>query len=227
MEFTLEDTLEVLKDTQAERQREIDDLMNIILNNNPVALNNASNPEDVRKKQQNFYRSLLYHVSREEDNDLPIVRTPDMHIQVLSELEEEVEASQKLLDYMKAELSEINEDISCLESKQQGLEKMKEAYAVTAETKAGTTYMKEQVITHRMFKEVKSDLSAVVDVIFPKNPEFKYFLADLVLSYSKGGNELYVDVTPDVLYFVNFLIGANIAVYHRNDKNKVRLTEPL
>lgn len=112
MEFTLEDTLEILKDTQAERQKEIDDLMNLILNNNPVALNNASNPEDVRKKQHDLYRSLLKHVQREEDNDFPIVRTPDMHVQVLSELEEEVEASQKLLDYMKAELSEINEDIS-------------------------------------------------------------------------------------------------------------------
>lgn len=45
-----------------------------------------------------------------------------------------------------------------LESKQQGLEKMKESYVNTAEMKAGTNYSKERAITHRMFKEVKSDL---------------------------------------------------------------------
>lgn len=43
----------------------------------------------------------------------------------------------------------------------------------------------------------------------------------------KGGDDVYVDVTPDVSDYVNFLIEANIVQYHRNDKTKIRMTELL
>ena len=96
---------------------------------------------------------------------------------------------------------------------------------------------------------------AVVEELFPENKNFKNFLAvsvkyctscstkissiseriyklsvnfqELISSYSKGGNDLYVDVTPETLDFVNFLIEADIAVYHRNDKTKVKLMDML
>ena len=32
--------------------------------------------------------------------------------------------------------------------------------------------------------------------------------------YVKGGDDVYVNVTPDVLDYVNFLIEANIVQYH-------------
>lgn len=50
---------------------------------------------------------------------------------------------------------------------------------------------------------------------------------ELTTSYTKGGNDLYVDVTPETLDFVNFLLEADIIMYHRNDKTKVRLMDML
>lgn len=43
----------------------------------------------------------------------------------------------------------------------------------------------------------------------------------------KGGDDVYVSITPDVSYYVNFLIENNIAQYHRNNKTKIRMTELL
>ena len=108
-----------------------------------------------------------------------------------------------------------------------GLEKMKEAYAGAAELVASTTYTKEYSIAKQMFHDVKEDLFIVVDMIFTENQEFKDFLHELTSAYTRGGNELYLDVTPDVCEFVNFLIEADIAVLHRNDKTKVRLMDML
>lgn len=50
---------------------------------------------------------------------------------------------------------------------------------------------------------------------------------ELTTSYTRGGNDLYVDVTPETLDFVNFLLEADIIMYHRNDKTKVRLMDML
>lgn len=41
----------------------------------------------------------------------------------------------------------------------------------------------------------------------------------------KGGNEVYIDVDPAAVDCVHFLIDADVAVYHRNDKNKIRLVD--
>lgn len=41
----------------------------------------------------------------------------------------------------------------------------------------------------------------------------------------KGGDEVYVDVPPELADCVNFLIEADIAVYHRNDKTIIRLMD--
>lgn len=49
----------------------------------------------------------------------------------------------------------------------------------------------------------------------------------LTSAYMKGGDEVYVNVTPNVLDCVNFLLEADIIQYHRNDKTKVRMIELL
>lgn len=41
----------------------------------------------------------------------------------------------------------------------------------------------------------------------------------------KGGDDVYVNITPEVLDCVNFLLETDIVQYHRNDKTKVRMTE--
>lgn len=43
----------------------------------------------------------------------------------------------------------------------------------------------------------------------------------------KGGDDTYIDVIPDVSYYVNFLIENDIIQYHRNNKTKIRMTELL
>lgn len=43
----------------------------------------------------------------------------------------------------------------------------------------------------------------------------------------KGGDNVYIDVTPDILEFVYYLLEANIVQYHRNDRTKIRMSEML
>lgn len=225
MEFTLEDALETLKDTRAERQKQLDDLNDLLSNNEPVSLVQTTGLENIKNKQHQLYHHLLQDVSLEEPKDYAIPMTRDIHVEVLANLETGVQNAQKLLDQMKAHLSDIKDDISYLENKKLGLEKMKEAYLGAAKMKAKTTYDKENVIAKRIFKSVKKDLHSLVEFLFPQDVELKNYLGDLVTGYVKGGDDVYVDVTPDVLDFVNFLIEADIAVHHRNDKSKVKLTD--
>ncbi|XP_012135859.1 uncharacterized protein LOC100883389 isoform X2 [Megachile rotundata] len=220
MEFTLEDALENLKDTRAERQKQLDDLKDLLSNNEAVSLVHTTGLEDIKNKQHQLYNHLLHHVSLEEPKDYAIPKTRDIHVEVLANLEAGVQDAQKLLDKMKAHLSEIEDDISYLENKKLGLEKMKDAYLGAAKMKAKTTYDKENVTAKRIFKS-----HSLIEFLFPKEPELKNYLGDLVLGYVKGGDDVYVDVTSEVLDFVNFLIEADIATYHRNDKSKVKLTD--
>lgn len=112
MEYTLEDAFESLKDTLTERQKEVENLCDIIMNNKPIALNKTCTSEDVRKKQYKLSKSLLNKVLQEIPKDFPIPHTSDLHIEILTELENEVLNAQQLLDKMKTQLSNINEDIS-------------------------------------------------------------------------------------------------------------------
>ncbi|XP_068985680.1 uncharacterized protein [Bombus flavifrons] len=228
MEYTLQDAFEALKETQVERQKEIEDTMNVISNNyEQVALNKTCNPEDVRKKQHKLCNGLFSKIILEEPKDYPIPKTSDLHVEVLTELEKEVQNAHQLFEKMKTQLSDIKNDISYLQNKRMGLEKMKEAYLGANELTANTTYNTEHVIAKRMFRTVKRDLHAVVEKLFPENQNFKEFLGELTTSYTRGGNDLYVDVTPETLDFVNFLLEADIIMYHRNDKTKVRLMDML
>ena len=223
----MEDAFEELQDRQRERQQEVEDLAAVILNSGPVALSRSATVEEIQSKQQKMCHCLLKQVLKEEPRDYPVPKTSDLLVEALRELEEEVRNAQRLFEKTKAHLEDINEDIAYLEKKKIGLEKMKEACTGAAELVAKTTYTEEHLIAKRMFKDVKEDLFTVVNAIFPENQEFADFFALLTSAYRRGGNDLYVDITPDVFDFVNFLVEADIAVFHRNDKSKVRLMDMM
>ncbi|XP_012342651.1 uncharacterized protein LOC100869070 isoform X2 [Apis florea] len=222
MEYTLEDAFESLKDTLTERQKEMENLCDMIMNNKPIALDKTCTSEDVRKKQHKLCKSLLNKVLQEIPKDYPIPHTSDLHIEILTELENEVLNAQQLLDKMKMQLSNINEDISYLEKKKMGSEKMREAFLSAEQLTDTTTYNKEHVITKRMFKN-----HMLVEMLFPENQHFKDCLGNLTSAYTKGGDEMYISITPETLVFMNFLLEAGIIMYHRNDKTKVRLMDML
>ncbi|KMQ87550.1 hypothetical protein RF55_13132 [Lasius niger] len=227
MEYTLEDALETLKDKKIEQGKSIEDLINKISNNEVFSLKSSSSLEDIKMKQEKLCQSLLKEIQQVEPEDYPIPRTSDLRVEVMTEMEREISDMQELHNSLKQKLSDIQEDIAYLKNKKDGLDKMQEAYFDMAETFANKTYEKELILTKRIFKEVKNDLYTVVDTIFPDNEGFKELLAALTSAYMKGGDDVYVDVTPDVSDYINFLIEANIVQYHRNDKTKIRMTELL
>ncbi|XP_076757045.1 uncharacterized protein LOC143427073 [Xylocopa sonorina] len=227
MEYTLEDAYETLQAVLKDREEEMENLTISIANNGPVAFNKSCDSQQFRKKRQKFCDNLTDRIRLDELKDYPVPGTSDLHVQVLTELEEEVENVQQLFDKLNAVLLDVKNNISYLRNKQKGLEKMKEAYLNTAEMVANTTYEKELVVTKRIFRGIKTDLHMVVDKLFPDNQNFKTFLGELTLAYTKGGDDTYVDVSPQDLLFVNFLVEAGIVAYHRNDKTKVRLMDML
>ncbi|KAM0728876.1 hypothetical protein ACS0PU_004230 [Formica fusca] len=222
MEYTLEDAFETLKDKKIEQEKKIEDLINKISNNEVFTLKQSSSLEDVKMKQKRLCQSLLKEIQQVEPEDYPILRTSDLRVEVMTEMEEEIRNMQELLNSLKQKLSGIQEDIIYLKSKKDGLEKMREAYLDMEETFANETYEKEFVVTKRIFQQY-----TVVDTIFSDNDGFKELLAALTSAYMKGGDDIYVNVTPDISFYVNFLIENDIVQYHRNDKTKIRMTELL
>ncbi|XP_072762062.1 uncharacterized protein [Anoplolepis gracilipes] len=227
MEYTLEDAFEMLKDKKIEQEKNIEDLINKISNNEIFTLKPSSSLEDVKIKQERLCQSLLKDIQQIKPEDYPILRTSDLRIEVMTEMEEEIRDMQELLNNLKQKLSDIQEDITYLKNKKDGLKKMQEIYLDMAETFANETYEKELVVTKRIFQQVKNDLYIVVNTIFSGNEAFKELLAALTSAYMKGGDDIYINVTPDVSYYVNFLIENDIVQYHRNDKTRIRMTELL
>ncbi|TGZ47741.1 uncharacterized protein [Temnothorax longispinosus] len=227
MEYTLEDAFETLKDKKAEVEKNIEDLISQISNNKIFALKPSSSLEDVRIKQDRLHKSLRKEVEMVEPEDYPILRTSDLRVQVMTEMEAEIRDMQELLNSLQRKLSEIQEDIVYLRDKKNGLGKMREAYLDITETFANKTYEEEHILTKRIFQQVKNDLYTVVDTIIPNNNGFKELLAALTSAYMKGGDDIYVDVTPNVVNYINFLLEADIIQYHRNDRTKIRMTELL
>ncbi|XP_031836060.1 uncharacterized protein LOC116428510 isoform X2 [Nomia melanderi] len=207
-EYTLEDAFEALKDTRMERMQEIEALVNKMSEMSPTSLTENIDIEEIKTKQYRMCTSLLEEVSQEEPRDYPIPGTSDLHVNVMKYLAEEVNNCKQLYESLKERLSTIQEDISYLENKKMGLEKMKQAYLDHTELTANTTFNVEQTISKRIFRDVKEDL-------------------ELTRAYKKGGDKRYIDVNSEVLDFVNFLIEADIGMYHRNDRNKVKLMDML
>lgn len=111
MEYTLEDAFETLKDKKIEQEKKIEDLINKISNNEVFTLKPSSSLEDVKMKQKRLCQSLLKEIQQVEPEDYPILRTSDLHVEVMTEMEEEIRNMQELLNSLKQKLSGIQEDI--------------------------------------------------------------------------------------------------------------------
>ncbi|XP_011172002.1 uncharacterized protein LOC105204573 [Solenopsis invicta] len=227
MEYTLEDALATLKEKKAEQEKSIEDIIKWMSNNEVFALKPTSSLEDVRIKQDRLHQSLRKEIQQVEPENYPILRTSDMRMEVMAEMETEICDMQELLNSLQGKLSDIQEDIIYLRNKKDGLDKMREAYLSITETFANKTYEEEHILSKKIFRRVKEDLKTVVNIIFPNNDSFKDFLAALTSAYMKGGDDSYVDVTPNIFNYINFLLEADMVQYHRNDKTKIRMTELL
>ncbi|XP_011146565.1 uncharacterized protein LOC105187448 isoform X2 [Harpegnathos saltator] len=227
MEYSLQDTLDTLEDKKDERKKTIEDLTNRISNNEVCAIQASSSTEDLRRKKESILQRLIGEVQQIQPENYTILKTPDSHAEVFREMEDEIQDMQLILNKLEKTLTDIQDDIQYLRNKKSGLDKMRETYVGFTETFADRTYKNEQILTKRIFQKVKDDLYTVVNTIFPDNNKFKEFLATLTSAYMKGGDDVYVNVTPEILDCVNFLLEADIVQYHRNDKNKVKMTELL
>ncbi|KAL0106522.1 hypothetical protein PUN28_016312 [Cardiocondyla obscurior] len=166
MEYTLEDAFETLKGKKAELEKNIDDLINKISNNEVFALKPSSSLEDVKMKQDRLQESLRNEIQPVESADYPILRTSALRLEVITEMEVDINNMQELLNSLQQKLSDIQEDIAYLKNKKNGLDKMKEAYSDNVEIFSNKTYEKEVVLTKRIFKEVKEDLVSHKITIF-------------------------------------------------------------
>ncbi|XP_078040825.1 uncharacterized protein LOC144472040 [Augochlora pura] len=227
MEFTLADTYDMLKDTQTKRLWQVDKLVLKSSTLNPSSFKECSDVDEVQKKQSKMCSSLAIEIGREEPKDYPLPKSSYIEEDVISSLKNEITKALGQQKSMKECLSKIQQDITYLQDKKIGLKNMEEVYINQTEYAGATTYRAEEAVTKKIFREVKQDLDDVVDCLFPENEEIRKFLERLTISYGKGGDDVYVDITPDVLDFVNFLIEADIAIKHRNDSNKIRLMDML
>lgn len=111
MEYTLEDAFETLKDKKAEQEKNIEDLINKISNNEVFSLKPSSSLEDVRMRQDRLKQSLRKEIQRVEPEDYPIVRTSDLRVEMMTEMEAEIRDMQELLNNFQQKLSDIQKDI--------------------------------------------------------------------------------------------------------------------
>ncbi|KAI4499410.1 hypothetical protein M0802_005306 [Mischocyttarus mexicanus] len=227
MEYTLEDTYEDLTDLQELLRKEIDDLVITLENNTITALKKSCTSDEVVMKQNEMANSILNYIPKKQPKNYPIPNTADIRIATLNDLEKEIVNAQSLLKKTQEELQNIEKDINYLKNKKNGFDKMREMYLTSAQLLEEKTYENEVRVTKRLFKETKEHLHQVVDIIFPKNVAFSNFLSELITAYTKGGDDIYVDITPETLDFVKFLVEADIVMYHPNDKNKIKMVELL
>ncbi|XP_018351695.1 PREDICTED: uncharacterized protein LOC108754117 isoform X2 [Trachymyrmex septentrionalis] len=176
MEYTLEDAFELLVERNKEQEKNIEDLINKLSNNEVFTIKSSSSLDDMRIRQNKLHDSLRKEIQQMDPEDYPILRTSDLRAEMLIELEAEIHDMQKLLDNQQQKLSDIQEDIAYLRNKKDGLNKMQEVYLDITETFANITYKKEFNLVKHLFSEMKNDLHTVVDVIFPNNDDFQKLL---------------------------------------------------
>ncbi|XP_035721281.1 uncharacterized protein LOC118441250 [Vespa mandarinia] len=227
MEYTLKDTHEDLTDLQVQMRKEIEDIANVLTNNKITVFKESCTSEEVKMKQHKMAYNILKHIPKIPPKDYPIPKTIDIRIDTLNDLEKEILNAQSLLEKTQQQLQSIEKDIVYLENKKNGFNKMREMYLVSEQTLESKTYDDELSMTKRLFRDTKEDLHNVVEMLFPENEKFSNFLSALVSAYTKGGDDIYVDVIPETLDAVKFLVEADIATYHPNDKNKIKMVELL
>ncbi|KZC09164.1 PREDICTED: uncharacterized protein LOC107187360 isoform X1 [Dufourea novaeangliae] len=213
MEYTLEDAFEALKDAKRERVQQIEELLDEISKVDPITFKQTSSPEEISTKQHKLCQSLLTEILQEEPKDYPFPKTSDLHVEALTELQEEVRNAEALHESLKERLSAIEENVSYLENKKLGLEKMEQAYLDHVELNTDRSYVTEHVITKRMFNEVKTDLDQLITKLFPDNQNVRVFLAVKIQLYFCV-NGLFLQWT-----YINKFSGFNCFVRERRKCN--------
>ncbi|XP_046742608.1 uncharacterized protein LOC124409198 [Diprion similis] len=221
-DFTLEDTLGVLTDLKSERDQELEQLYDVQINNKFFCSIDASR---ISERHHQYVSSFLKQISNDKPDDYPIPRTLDMFSTTVAVLTEEVQNAQEQVEILTEDLERTEKEISRLKEKKQGIEKMKESCLAANNIIASKTWAEELRITHEIFKEVKQETQRVVSEIFPDNDHVKNFLAELCSAYFSSGDDIYVDLLPEVTDAANFLLEADLIVRHRYDENKVRLVD--
>lgn len=112
MEYTLEDAFESLVERKKEQEKNIEDLINKLSNNEIFTIKSSTSLDDMRIKQNKLHESLRKEIQQVEPKDYPILRTSDLHAEVIIELEAEIHDMQKLLNNLQQKLSDIQEDIA-------------------------------------------------------------------------------------------------------------------
>ncbi|XP_011305344.1 uncharacterized protein [Fopius arisanus] len=224
-EFSLEDTYDHLQEVHKELQCLLEQLMNVASNNNVGILLSSTTPESIESKQCVFLRSLIKNSSDLNIKAEPMNNTSDLYEQLIQELYDEIKRAESLETTFKEDVRTIKNEINYLKNEKNCLQWMKEACIGANEDGANSTYDTEITLATRMFAQVKEDLGKLVAATTMNNENFQNVLADLTSSHIKGGNEVYIDVDPQSVDCVHFLIDADIAVYHRNDNHKVRLMD--
>ncbi|XP_043280267.1 uncharacterized protein [Venturia canescens] len=226
--FTLEDTYDNLKDVKAELQYEIDELTARTSNNLFGSLLDSIKRDEINHRQHTYTRGLLDNLHLQEPRLLPHPKTIDLQNNIVQDFMESLMDTQKILMSIQTNVEKSKMNIAYLENNKTGLEKMASACQNAIENvDIHPTYKKEIEITKRIFNEVKTDLFTLVNTIFPDNSGFSIVLADITKAYTQGGDDVYINVEPENLVFAKFLVEADIAVYHRNDRSKIKMTELL
>jgi len=112
MEYTLEDAFELLVERNKEQEKNIEDLINKLSNNEVFTIKSSSSLDDMRIRQNKLHDSLRKEIQQMDPEDYPILRTSDLRAEMLIELEAEIHDMQKLLDNQQQKLSDIQEDIA-------------------------------------------------------------------------------------------------------------------
>ncbi|XP_015511769.2 uncharacterized protein LOC107218148 [Neodiprion lecontei] len=221
-DFTLEDTLGVLMDLKSERDQELEQLYDVQINNK---LFDSIDESRISEKRRQYVSSFIKQISNDKPDDYPIPNTLDMVSTTVAALTQEVQNAQEQVKILTENLERTEKEISRLKEKKQGIEKMKNSCLAANNIIASKTWAEELRITQQIFKEVKQETQRVVAEIFPDNDHVKNFLAELCSAYFSSGDNVYVDLLPEVADAANFLLEADLIVRHRYDENKVRLID--
>ncbi|KAK0167502.1 hypothetical protein PV327_004892 [Microctonus hyperodae] len=233
-ELTLDETYDHLKDIQAELHENIQQLLADMSDTNnyevqQILPHSAITPDYILKKQKRLVQELLKHDHGYDRRIDPIYNTIDAKKTTIWELEQEITNARITLDKLRDDISILKKNIACLESEKKGLERMKETYVNTVERNSTGNIINSDNVkqTKELFLAVKADLGSLVDIMFPQYQDFKQILGELSKAYMKGGDDVYVDVGSGYIDCVKFMVEADIATYHPNDKNKLRLMDLL
>lgn len=108
-EFTLDDTLGVLKDLKLERDQDLERIYNVQINNKHFAPLSKTNTTE---KQHKCIQNCMNLIINDKPDDWPIPKTLDMYTSTEVELAQGIREMQEYVQVAKENLKRKNTDIS-------------------------------------------------------------------------------------------------------------------